>query len=70
VLHDIVEGKSFVVKTVNTKDGMQDIQVKPDFKEILKAIEIDNIMAGDNTGVDVTELAKHVPRIAWVNGSE
>lgn len=53
ILAKIARGETTIVKTIATKDGLQDIEMLPDHNDRIKAIDIDAKMEGDFAPKDI-----------------
>ncbi len=58
ILAKIVNGEMEVEKYVTVKGELKKVKAKPDLNDIMKAIELDNKMAGDNVQAKPNQVAK------------
>ena len=58
ILAKIVNGEIEVEKYVTIKGELKKVKAKPDLTDIMKAIELDNKMAGDNVQAKPNQVAK------------
>lgn len=58
ILAKIVNGEMEVEKYVTVKGELKKVKAKPDLNDIMKAIELDNKMAGDNVLPKPNQVAK------------
>lgn len=58
ILAKIVSGEFETEKYVTIKGELKKVKVKPDINDIMKAIELDNKMAGDNVQAKPNQVAK------------
>jgi len=58
ILAKIVNGEMEVEKYVTIKGELKKVKAKPDLNDIMKAIELDNKMAGDNVQAKPNQIAK------------
>jgi len=58
ILAKIVNGEMEVEKYVTVKGELKKVKAKPDLNDIMKAIELDNKMAGDNVQAKPNQIAK------------
>jgi hypothetical protein len=58
ILAKIVNGEMEVEKYVTVKGELKKVKAKPDLNDIMKAIELDNKMAGDNVMAKPNQVAK------------
>ena len=58
ILAKIVSGEFETEKYVTIKGVLKKVKVKPDINDIMKAIELDNKMAGDNVQAKPNQVAK------------
>ena len=58
ILAKIVNGEMEVEKYVTVKGELKKVKAKPDLTDIMKAIELDNKMSGDNVQAKPNQVAK------------
>ena len=58
ILAKIVNGEMEVEKYVTIKGELKKVKAKPDLNDIMKAIELDNKMSGDNVQAKPNQVAK------------
>lgn len=58
ILAKIVAGEMEVEKYVTVKGELKKVKAKPDLTDIMKAIELDNKMSGDNVQAKPNQVAK------------
>lgn len=58
ILAKIVNGEIEVEKYVTVKGELKKVKAKPDLTDIMKAIELDNKMSGDNVQAKPNQIAK------------
>lgn len=58
ILEKIAEGKHLITKTIVVDGRIKKVKVKPDFRDIMKAIDLDNRMSGDLVQAKRNEIKK------------